>query len=550
LVAGSNPVSRSILSLNPDPSNPLSRRRRLGLGLSALVWVLPLWTTPFPPMLDYPQQLAVAAMLRWMGDPVRGFSKAYEPALWHPQGLFEMVTATLAWLLPIEVAGKLVVSLSLAAVLPTAMVLCRRAGRPEWYGLLALAVTYNHVFFWGFVDSLIACPLFLGGLALADRIVEERPGWRGWCLLAGLTPLFYTAHLQMLFLFAGAVGWLALVRQPPLRTLAFHLSALLPGAALGAGVLAWVHLHSAEVMTGFQRYLDAQPTILLGTGEKAGRVPGLLFGVYSDGTQEILGLILAAVVLILGLRRLSAGVAGASAADREGLLVRTRFATLAGWILLLFFLLPEFASGYLVSERLVPLAAMVMVAGLPRPSLARRRVAAVAAVLLLALQLSAVLDGFRTFGVETAGLRKVLDAAEPGQALAGLMFEQSNSTWMTPADLLRHFPAYYQVEKGGRVALSFALFFNAPVRYRPGAGWEEGVLARWPEADAWRFDFARDGARFRYFLVRGSRDHLARAFGPHLARARVTSSVRWHLVDLGTIPEARQQVTALSSSRP
>ncbi len=497
-------------------------------------------------MLDYPQQLAVAAMLRWMGDPVRAFGQAYEPALWHPQGLFEMITAALAWVVPIEVAGKLVISLSIAAVLPAAMALCRRAGRPEWYGLLALAVTYNHVFFWGFVDSLVAAPLFLGGLALADRIMEEPPGVRGWCLLAGLTLLFYTAHLQMLLLFAGAVGWLALVRQPPIRYLALRLSALVPGVALGAGVLAWVHIHSAEVMTGFQRYLDGQATIFLSTGEKAGRVPGLLFGVYSDGTQEILGLLLAAAVLILVLRRPPTG------ADRADLLVRTRFATLAGWILLLFFLLPEFSSGYLVSERLVPLAAMVMVAGLPRSSVLRRRLAAATVILLLALQFSSVLDGFRTFGVETAGLGKVLAAAEPGQALAGLLFEQSNSTWMAPADLLRHFPAYYQVEKGGRVALSFALFFNAPVRYRPGA-WEDGVLARWPEADAWRFDLARDGGRFRYFLVRGGRDDLPRVFGPRLARARVTSSVRWYLVDLDprrVDPDPRQPGAALSSSRP
>jgi hypothetical protein len=282
-------------------------------------------------------------------------------------------------------------------------------------------------------------------------------------------------------------------------------------------------------MTGFQRYLDGQGTILLGSGEKAARVPGLLFGVYSDGTQEILALLLAAIVLILTLRR---PVVSTDRADRDGLLVRTRFATLAGWILLLAFLLPEFSSGYLISERLVPLAGMVMVAGLPRPSLGRRRLAAILTLLLLGLQLRAVFDGFRTFAVETAGLGKVLDRAEPGQALAGLMFEQSNSTWMAPADLLRHFPAYYQVEKGGRVALSFAQFFNAPVRYRPGANWEDGVLARWPEADAWRFDLARDADRFRYFLVRGGSDDLERAFGPRLAGARVTSSVRWHLIEL------------------
>jgi hypothetical protein len=487
-------------------------------------------------MLDYPQQLAMAAIVRWIGDPVRGFGQAYELALWRPQGLFEVVTAGLAWLMPIEIAGKLVLSLSLAAVVPATVALCRRTGRPEWYALLALAVTYNHVFFWGFVDSLVACPLFLGGLALADRLLDRPFGLRSWLLLAATTALFYTAHLQMLLLFAGAVGWLALVRRPPVRRLALQLSAVLPGLALGTGVLVWAHLHADEVMSGFQRYLDGQSTMLVNTRIKWGRLPGLLFGVYSDGTQESLAMLLVLVGLVLAARR------PRRPDDGNETLFRTRFATLAGWIVLLYFLLPEFTHGYLVSERLIPVAAMVAVAGLPqplqpsRPALLRLRLAAALTALLLGLQLAAVRDGFRTFAVETAGLREVLDQAEPGYALAGLLFQQSNSTWMSPADLLRHAPAYYQVYKGGRVLLSFALFFNAPVRYRPGEGWEDGVLARRWEADAYQFDAARDAGRFRYFLVRGGRDDLTRTFGSRLASMRVTSAVRWHLVDQGPVP--------------
>ncbi|MES1243880.1 MAG: hypothetical protein ABUT39_19905 [Acidobacteriota bacterium] len=478
-------------------------------------------------MLDYPQQLAVAAIVRWIGDPAHGFGQAYELALWHPQGLFEMATAGFAHLLPIDLAGKLVLSLSIAGVLPAAAALCRRNGRPEWYALLALAVTYGHVFFWGFVDSLVALPLFLGGLALADRLFDRPFGWRSWLLLASVSALFYTAHLQMLVLFVGAVSWLALVRRPWAGRLALQLSALLPGLALGAGVLLWAHFHAAEVMSGFQRYLDGQSTILVNTKMKTDRLAGLLFGVYSDGKQEMMGALLLLVALVLSVRRFQ------RLGDWNEAMFRARFGLLAGWIALLYYVAPEFTHGYLISERLVPVAVSVGVAALPRPSRIRLRVAAVLTLLLLAWQLSAVRDGFRTFNVEAAGLRRVLEHAEPGYALAGLLYEQSNSTWMVPADLLRHSPAYYQVYRGGRVLLSFVQFFNAPVRYRPGQNWEDRVLSHWREADAWQFDFARDGGRFRYFLVRGGRSDLPLVFGPRLARARVTSSVRWHLVDLG-----------------
>ena len=80
--------------------------------------------------------------------------------------------------------------------------------------------------------------------------------------------------------------------------------------------------------------------------------------------------------------------------------------------------------------------------------------------------------------------------------------------------------------------LSFVQFFNAPVRYRPGANWEDEVLARrvnW--FDPYGFD-AREAARFRYLLIRGGREHLRDVLGPGGADVRVSSAGRWHLVDL------------------
>src|SRR5436853_3856993 len=158
-------------------------RRRLGFAVAAL-WVLPLWVTPFPPMVDYPQQLALAAILRWYGDPARRFRETYELALWAPHGLFKLLVAGLAWVLPINVAGRLVVSLSLVAVGAAALALCRRAGRPPAYALLALALTYNYAFFWGSVDNLLAYPLALSGVALAAARFAPASPARSWLALA------------------------------------------------------------------------------------------------------------------------------------------------------------------------------------------------------------------------------------------------------------------------------------------------------------------------------------------------------------------------------
>src|SRR3954453_6776796 len=152
----------------------------------AALWVLPLWVTPFPPMVDYPQQLTLAAILRWYGDPVRRFRETYELALWAPHGLFKLLVAGLAWVLPINVAGRLVVSLCLLAVGAAALALCRRTGRPAVYALLALTLTYNYAFFWGFVDNLQAYPLTLAGLALADRLFDRPFTVRSWLALAAV----------------------------------------------------------------------------------------------------------------------------------------------------------------------------------------------------------------------------------------------------------------------------------------------------------------------------------------------------------------------------
>jgi hypothetical protein len=487
--------------------------------------MLPLWLIRFPPMVDYPQQLAAASILRFFGDPTRGLRPLYEIVLLRPQGLFEMLTAGLAYLLPLEAAGKLVVSLCLVAIPLAVALLCRRTGRPAWYALLALAVTYNHAFYWGFADNLVAYPLVLLGAAAADRAFDERFGGRAWALLAAIGLLFYTVHLEFLLIYAGAVGWLALVRRPGVRRLALWLSPLLPGLALGIGVLSWAHFHAATVMTGYQQRLAADPAHYTSLAAKVSRMPSILFGGGSDGLVYLLTAALLAAVLVLTVPRPAAA---------GGALYRTRFMTLAAWIGLLFFILPDYTRGYLVSDRLLPLAVMLLIPGLPRPTPQRLRFAALLTAGLVALQLLRTTTGFLNFAAESDGLGELLDQAAPGESLAGLIYEPGGELgregWEEPP-LLIHFPAYYQALKGGRIHFSFLQFFNSPVAYRPGKNEDDAILAEWDEWNPQRFVYPRHGSHYRYFLVRGGPERLAAAFGPYLSETRVLRAGRWFLVE-------------------
>jgi hypothetical protein len=75
-----------------------------------------------------------------------------------------------------------------------------------------------------------------------------------------------------------------------------------------------------------------------------------------------------------------------------------------------------------------------------------------------------------------------------------------------------HFPAFYQVEKGGRILFSFAELFQTSARFRPGKSWDD-LLREWNEWNPQFFDYRRHGGRFRYFLVRGGPEDVRAAFG-------------------------------------
>jgi hypothetical protein len=260
------------------------------------------------------------------------------------------------------------------------------------------------------------------------------------------------------------------------------------------------------VISEYERRMRSAPPVRLPLGTKLARLPDILFGPYPNRTGWVLlGLLVATAVAAIVFR------GNDDERGERDRLFRSRFATLAGWVALLYLILPEFRGGYLIAERVAPLAAMLAVAALPPPALARRRLVAVLVAAVLVLQLGQTLSAFLRFRAESAGLAAVLADTAPGENLAGLIFDRSSAIWGGMPVYL-HTPAYYQVEKGGRILFSFAELFQTSSRFRPGKSWDE-LLREWNDWNPQFFDYGRHGGRFRYFLVRGGPREVLAAFG-------------------------------------
>lgn len=482
-----------------------------------LVWTLsivaaiPLWLAPWPVLVDYPQHLAMAAIVRHLGDPAWNLASTYRLALWHPNSAFEILVALASAVLPIGIAGKLVLSLGIAGVGPAALALARRAGTSPLYAILALAFAWNFSLWWGFVGTVLAAPLLLWGIAVADEAIET-PSRRGAVLLGALGLAFYVTHLQFLFIFAGCVGWLAITRRIPVARVAAALLPLLP-----AVVLAVLFVVTREHATTFDRMLSGAPPGFVRPWVRLAVLPVLLFGAPEGLHLESLPTALAAICV----------AAAWTFRERS---VTARFATLAAWLALLFMVMPTNFVGQNVFQRMAALAAMVGVLALPPPKASRAailRVLVVAACLVeIGLASKMIVETAR----EADGFGELIASAAPGKRLAGLIEDSHSATLRYPTRIYLNFPAYYQAEKGGTLLVSFAEIGHSVVQFRPEAH-DDTLLADLNEDSPILFRWERHAPLFDYFLVRGDAKDLERLFGEHLGELRVQSRGRWHLLE-------------------
>ena len=224
----------------------------VGLALSPLLWAA------VPPLVDYPNHLARMWILAQNGAlPDLAGNYAIGWRLLPNLGM-DLVVPALAQILPLEVAGRLFIALTMLSLVAGTVTLHRVLhGRLGRWPLTALLFLYNAALFWGFLNCLFGIGMFL--LAFSGWIASRH--WKAApriLAFAAVGSLLLLLHLFAFCLYALAVGSYELGGR--LREREVSLRSFLSLCAIGLqfipGLLLWAASLSNFEVASYTRYGD------------------------------------------------------------------------------------------------------------------------------------------------------------------------------------------------------------------------------------------------------------------------------------------------------
>jgi hypothetical protein len=488
---------------NCAPSVPAARDwpGQLALLLAMALAVVPLWTSSLLPMMDLPQHLATVRILHSYGDPAYAVDKYHLLDFSSTQYLsWYFSVHWLSYLMPLEAANRLVLSLY-AAGLPLAMWhLLRVLGRDPGMAVLAAPIAYNTFFFMGFANYVTAIPLLVWALAwLVQALQEQRPTWSRIAGLAAVTLVLFYSHAQAFVLYVGLAGLAVLVGAKGLHPRYWWRQSLhlLPSALamaiwmsrslILAGAEEWKQGHGGRNVTDTQVRFD--PLM-----DRLTAIPGQFLDGYRGDGDERVALLWLAIVL-----------AAALLGRQEKPWPSNRLHKLpAVWLvaLLAVYVLSPISYKWIwpISWRIVPLLGLFALAvphwqRLPLRSLTLL----LPGVALMAWASLWHVQQGRAFALEVGPIRQIVAKAEPGKKLMSLVYGPGSGV-LNHAPLI-HIGQYYVVDRGGMASFSFANFPQSPVVY-PTVGGPPLLPPRF-EWTPERFTWQEHGQWYNYVLVRG-----------------------------------------------
>jgi hypothetical protein len=490
------------------------RVSRWAYALALLLGVAPLWAARQLPMVDLPQHLALISALHRLSDPATLYPSVFAARgeLTPYLGYYHLVSL-LNWLLPLELANRLFLTLVVAGLPLSVGFLLRTLGRPRWPSLLALPFSYGDSFGWGFINYLASLPLAVLACAFFLRTLQDAPHRRRWALAhAALLLATLLMHVQAFAFLALGLPWLLLTTRVEggLRSRVPALLSVVPAMAVfsvwGAGRL----LAPAEVAEGapwkaWGPLFSERNLAFKSFAQNLAELPRVLANQLRDGSDRwALG-----AVVVLWVAATLAVLLGVRGTVREQGLARVRLLGLGLLALVLYFTLPFDIRGviYYLNTRYAHLAAALLAAALP-PLGTKLRPAFVllsaAAALLLAVPL---VRAFRAFDAEAAPLLHFAALTSPRPRVMGLLWNPGSPLLSHPVFL--HAAAVPARLRGGITNFSFALTPHSPLRYR---GEPPPTFASEWRPDGFRWDGM--GQAYTHFLVRGIPPE--RQFGAHL----------------------------------
>ena len=258
--------------------------------LSPLLWAV------VPPLVDYPNHLARMWILVHRMD-IPELARDYV-VHWRilPDLAMDFVVPVLSWVMPVEVAGRVFIALTMLGLIAGTVVLYRVLhGRFAVWPIWSVLFVYNAVLFWGFLSCLfaIAVYLFMFGGWIASR---------EWRVLPRIL-LFSAAGALLFLLHVFAFGLYGL------SVLSYEIGRRLEGGRLPVKSLASLAVVGLQFLPGLLLWyasLGEVGAVYTAYGSLANKLYALFapvnFGVFAAPFDRVMWLAVA-VFLLLAAKR-------------------------------------------------------------------------------------------------------------------------------------------------------------------------------------------------------------------------------------------------------
>lgn len=470
--------------------------------LSSALVALAVFIPSLPPLVDYPQHLGIAAIMRRLLDPSAPEHRAFEVDLYSYNTLFQFLVSWLGVVMPVESAGKLAVALALFTVVAGLVWLLAELGRPRWYAAFAVPALFSFAVGWGFINHALGVGLAMLGLATVARSIR-RPSLVDFAatLAIGFVSAFCHVLGMLLFcLLAASItpelafrAGRATAGSLPWRVFVGGRNAFLALLPLLGGAYWCIWVFRRQYSQDPDSYTAGNEGVMPTFWEKLTGFAAYTTGVFRDGTDKVL--VLMAVVLMLAIVALAFTTRGDRRAEGVAPSAFPR-----GWsgplllpllvCVISYFRVPMVLFGtHLVFPRFGQIVVLAAILALPVLSAlwaTRLRWAALGLASLTAVDLVVHMAGH---AAEVRDVSALIDRLPPEQRVAAVVYDQ-DSGYFSQGSLV-HLAGYYTARKGGQWAFSFARFRSLPLDFRPRS------QPAWPKV-GWEFQPADYNVRCKY----------------------------------------------------
>lgn len=444
-------------------------------GVFALLTLLPsiaIFAPRWLPLQDWPQHLAAIRVLHDYHVQSLGFEAWFNLTPLSTQYIgFYYVAKLFAYIVDVDTAARLVLSLSTIALPYATANLLKRLNADPWLAVATIPLAFNTFFLLGFANFLAALPLMVLGLSLAIQVQDE-PTTKNIAKLSITGFLCFLMHVVPFALFfGGALAIFITRRGEPLRAKLKHTAALVPPLLLAASWAKFTDAGGSTMSIAKSVWLkhikgQAPPQAYFMSPQDANKQLSswLLDVVQAPAEAQLVHLYLA---LIGALILYSIGRSVITRRLPSRLYATLSLLALSAFSIAMYYLMPTGYDWVWPIAPRFPLLALILLIGalkLPQHRVAKPLIIGAFAALSM-VHTWVIYDSFQRFNREEVADFEQASASIPeGSKVAGLIFS-STSKHIRFAPFL-HSAALHQSKRGGAVMFTFADFPQSPFRFK------------------------------------------------------------------------------------